>query len=170
VPWGPPVGLIPQLTTDPVARQTWCGRHPGLRAVLGHVVSSAGFVQICRHAYLLGRTPQNPRTPSPVRGPHGRDLLPAPKHGGLQPNQSISTRAISTPRMSRRVPLEPPIWGYITRPRGTPSTTLSSVFKALGDGILVPWLYSLVLHCRARGGGEKFECRYLLVKLLGLGW
>ena len=39
------------------------------------VTVTTGFVGICRH--LLGRTPQDPRTPSPVRGSHGRSLLPA---------------------------------------------------------------------------------------------
>jgi hypothetical protein len=151
-------------------RQTRSGRHPGLHAVLGHAISSAGFVEICRHAYLLGRTPQNPRTPSsPVRGPHGRDLLPAPKHGGLQPNQSISTRVISTPHMSHRVPLGPPIWGYITRPRSTHSTTALLCVQG-PRGIGAQCLGCTPLVSIAALGGEKFECRYLLVKPLGLGW
>ena len=52
------------------ARSRRAMRNPG-----NAVTVIAGFVGICRH--LLGRTPQNPRMPSLVRGSHGRSLLPA---------------------------------------------------------------------------------------------
>jgi hypothetical protein len=52
------------------ARSRRAMRNPG-----NAVTVIAGFVEICRH--LLGRTPQNPRMPSLVRGSHGRSLLPA---------------------------------------------------------------------------------------------
>jgi hypothetical protein len=60
--------------------------------------------------------------------------------------------------MSRRVPLGPRIWGYITRPRGSPSTTLSSVFKALGELelsalVVLPW----PPLPRSGGGGREIR-------------
>jgi hypothetical protein len=103
------VGSRYQAPTFPLPSPLGSGElgRGGRCEIRGNAVTvTTGFVGICRH--LLGRTPQDPRTPSPVRGSHGRSLLPARLlHADSAP---ISTGRRS-PRRRRlhTIPNKPPL-------------------------------------------------------------